>query len=264
MAFTVSFGEEIGYPKERSTDRGFVADRLLRCRWSDRLTLYSELLDSNNFQYPYRASGTSLLPAYVTAIGIDPDETSRIQDASASLGMAQYEDALLRVRYESVEYDPTSGLLVSETLEPTRSQNVLGAWGLTWDSSGFLLTPDDMPHHDEMGLRYSITFYHATSVPSAYLSLANTCNAGSYASKTLGLTFAAETLLFLPGHVTRQIQASIYPKVTYTLSALYKPSGWNTVWNPLKASGAGVVGGWDVIKRGTSTYKPHPPVSWTI
>jgi hypothetical protein len=67
-------------------------------------------------------------------------------------------------------------------------------------------------------------------VPAAVLTLIGKVNSTDVASPSLGLTFAAETLLYNPPRLRRQVSSSGAVSVTLAYAFLYKPQTHNKFW----------------------------------
>jgi hypothetical protein len=93
------------------------------------------------------------------------------------------------------------------------------------------LSENQAPGQIIRGMNLVRTLYNLTSVPVSYLSLPGKTNSASYSSALLGLTFAAQTLLFQPGQLTRTIKLSGTEGFVAQVKMSYNPNGWNVYWN---------------------------------
>jgi hypothetical protein len=74
------------------------------------------------------------------------------------------------------------------------------------------------------------TRYKLTALPTEYLTCLAGVNSLAYASSILGLTFAAETLMFQPGGTSRTFTNLGASGWTATAKFCFNPNGWNKYW----------------------------------
>lgn len=244
-----------GSPVEEATDTSFTATVKLRCPWSDRNSLSAEL--SN-----YTAYQSGVVQARARSIGIVP--FTAVQGAGPSL-QADYEDAIVTIQYVFDKDTPSEsdGVLFSESLEPT-AQNLTMQWeSFIWKTSQIPILQGEQPGKILRGMDYVLTKYNLAAIPSAALTLVGCCNLAAMTASTLGLTFAAQTLLFNPPSLQRKVSLGPSPenKWTATYRLTYKPEGWNKFWNSRVNPPA-----WDMMQVWTGAawidYTHYPPASF--
>jgi len=245
-----------GSPVEEATDTSFKATVKLRCPWSVRRTLSAELSD-------YTTYGGGVVAARARSISIEP--FTHVQGADGVLA-ADYEDAIVTVQYVFDKDTPSEdgGDLFSESLEPT-AQNLTMQWQrFRWKTSQKNVEEGEKPSKILRGLDYVLTKYNLASIPAAALTLVGCCNSAAVTASTLGLTFAAQTLLFNPPTIQRKVSLGSSPslKWTATYRLTYNAGGWNKFWvahdNPPV---------WDTLQVHTGAgyvdYVQYPPADFS-
>jgi len=245
-----------GSPVEEATDTSFKATVKLRCPWSVRRTLSAELSD-------YTTYGGGVVAARARSISIEP--FTHVQGADGVLA-ADYEDAIVTVQYVFDKDTPSEdgGDLFSESLEPT-AQNLTMPWEpFVWAIGGQQIEPGEAPAKILRGLDYVLTKYNLASIPAAALTLVGCCNNATVTASTLGLTFAAETLLFNPPTIQRKVSLGASPslKWTATYRLTYNAGGWNKFWHSRATTPL-----WDslLVFNGSTyvPYKHYPPAAFS-
>jgi len=242
---------------------------VLRCPWSDRVAVANDIL-GNNRLYPNIDCGAIASSVAITPVPAKP-ETAAVN------GRIQYAQALLTVTYETskvgrLEKDPTTGQLYSETIEQVIENQKLNPSGFCWatDTSGIAMSAGNEkkgapltegPVRQMYSCSIKRTLYNLASIPDAFWTLPGSVNQASYTSVPLGRTFAAETLLFIPGAAERTVLTNGSKAWHLPMKLAIKPDGWNKFWNPHK-SGADK---YDVIwdKNANAQYKNFPPADWS-
>jgi hypothetical protein len=236
--------EEIhGSKSEDGDGLGFSASVTLRCAWNDRFALAEDLIENNRW-WPDRSQATA------RKVGIKPVSG----DYTASGQSCEYIYADLTVQYNTnADQD-----IITESIEPTAEFRTLDHRLFRWGSgSGALLNENQAPGQLIRG--FSLTRgIKMTLVPVSILSKPGTVNSTAYTSALLGLTFAAETLLFGVQPITRSIKLSGATAFSVSLKFTYKDSGWNKFWN----ESAGAYQNIYIAGSGTP-YKPYTPSSFS-
>ena len=148
--------------------------------------------------------------------------------------------------------------MITESIEPTAEFRTLDHRRFRWNSgTGALLNENQAPGQLVRGFSLTRSFKMA-AVPASILSKPGTVNSAAYSSTLLGLTFAAETLLFGLQPITRTIKLSGLGAFQVTLKFTYKDSGWNKFWNET----AGAYQNIYIAGAGTP-YKPYTPSSFS-
>lgn len=235
--------EEVhGTKKETATATSFNATVTLKCTYADRFALADDLV-SNERAYPYfsyaKARSASIAPVY--------------GKYTTSGQSCEYEDALVTVTYNT---DPDSDL-ISESIEPITEFRILDHRNFRWtNNNGMLLNENEAPGQLIRGVNIVRTLYNRPSVPTSLLTLGGTCNSLAYTSSLLGLTFAAETLLFGIQPITRSIKLSGSTGFNVTVKLSYKDSTWNKFWNQKTKTYE------SIYEYGGAIYKPYTPASF--
>lgn len=212
----VDCAEEFGTMQENRTLEDWSASVVLRCDWADRNTLVADLL-GNQRAWPHSTGPTA------QSASIRPAETIYTTSGQCCV----YQDALVTVQYGIDKQD-----LISESLEPTAEFLVLDYKQFRWGSAaGEPLVEGEAPGKLVRGMNLVRTLYQIEDpLPAALLTLVGKINNASYASSTLGLTFAEETLLYQPPTLQRTISTAGNDAWTINTKFVYKPETWNKYW----------------------------------
>jgi hypothetical protein len=247
---TVAHEELEGSPQETFDAAGFHATRKLKCEWYDRFQLAAELKGTVAYgSENITVTQPQLYPAYssarVVSVSIEPfgkvgaheDDEDELVDTQ----WASYPFAMLNVEYASpvaVDFgggannnDP-DGAIVEESLEPFAEFINLPGRNLFW-FNGDKVTDTEAPGHLQRGCQWVYKKKNLPYVPPATLTLIGKVNVISLYSYSLGLTFAAETLLYNPPRLIRQKFATGAASgwdLEYRFT--YRPTGWNKFYNP--------------------------------
>jgi hypothetical protein len=188
--------------------------------------------------------------AKVKSLSIEPDYANYTTSDQQCI----YTHAFVTANYSSRD----DADVISESIEPTAEFRLLDHRLFRWGSgSGALLNEKEAPGQIVRGFNLVRTLYRQATVPVTLLTLPGTCNSATYASSLLGLTFAAETLLFTPAPVTRVIRLSGSPGFTVNIKMSFKGSGWNKFWR--QSSGTYE----NIYLAGGGIYKPYTPASFS-
>lgn len=238
--------EEFGSQQENRTLSDWSPSVVLRCAWSSRHALVADLL-GNRREWPHgtgdkpRAVSASIVPFPSTEVGTITGQSHN------------YDDALVTVNYSSnVESD-----LVSESLEPTVEFQILDYKRFRWGSgSGDPLLEGEAPGKQLRGLNLVRTFYGLSSLPTEILTGVGKVHNASYVSSLLGLTFAADTLLFVPPSLNRTITTAGSRGWTATVKFVYKPETWNKFWRASSGAYESIY-----LAGSGSAYESYPPAN---
>jgi hypothetical protein len=228
------------YPLEEASIGVFKARRLMRCPWADRYTEASDILDptSSDFIYPY----TSFTTALARKVRIRPYPEGRISEGDTS-EQASYSQALLDVFYSTLGpalWNNTT--LLHEEFHPRMKDGPASVKGLVWD-----VGDDAVPvKHKEAATRlnasaiYLLQYPRETAIPAAVLTHFGSVNAAAVTAYWLGLTFPAETLLYLGADIIHNVGTDGSRTYDIRHQFLYKandngegPLGWNWFWREL-------------------------------
>lgn len=206
---TARYGGDINTGKNASV--------VLRCAWADREALMSDLLST-----PRGWPNTSgVIPYAYSASSFPPPNASYTTDGNGQLCI--YDEALVQVNYSTQIVDTAS-----ESIEPYLEYEDIDHRLLHWSAgTGEVLLSSESPPLLMRGLNITRTRYRLATIPAEVLTCVGKVNVAVYTSSLLGLTFAAETLLFQPGGINRTFTNFGTLGWTLSLKLSYKPETWN-------------------------------------
>lgn len=182
-----------------------------------------------------------------------------------------YEDALIKLKYGTVpggasatKTDPVSGeeVIVTESLEPTIEYLKLDPKGFRWTSAdGRPLKENEAPSREMRGMNLVRAVQNMETLDTSILTLAGKTNTDAYASTLLGITFPAETLLWVPPSLRRTVKADGTDTMSVVLKLAYKEKGWNKFWRADKSGDDKYDTIFDIAAN--AQYKNFPPASMT-
>ena len=237
--------EEIHDTKtENAGTLDFTASVVLKCLWPDRVALVNDLLYTPRSWPDY---GKCI--ARTCAIKPLAGEYSTIGQECI------YKEALVTVGYTTA----ADADVVTESIEPTSEFRILDHRLFRWSSAtGALVNENEAPGVLIRGFNIVRTFKMDT-VPASILTLPGSTNSSVYTSSLLGLTFAAETLLFGVNPITRVIKNLSGPSAfNVSVKFSYKDQTWNKFWNESTRTYE------SIFLAGGSIYKPYPPASFSL
>jgi len=235
---TVDYAEESGSPTAEgwSEEGVFSATRQLRCAWTDRLTLASELRGWSAGVYTGVATYPSVPEARVRDIAISPG-TEKVTNDFMADGLPDYEHAVVTVNYatrtsgsDGEATDPSDNTVMEESLEVSAEYMNVPGLRLYWDSG----------HTDPVGieeapaillrlLTWNVTLYNVSHFTPNLNTFVGCVNHVAVRSISLDETFARGTVLF--SGCSKQRQAAVIDSTrrwTYNYSFLIRPHDWNT------------------------------------
>lgn len=223
---------------------GVSASVVLRCAYSDRLSLMDDILGTPR---AWPRSGYTL-PPHAVSCACKPDLTKYTVSSQEII----YEDALVTVNYSTEISD-----LVSESLEPNNEFITLDYRRFCWGApNGPNLIEGEAPGKLLRGLNIVRTIYKMATVPAVVLAVSGV-NDVPYVSSLLGLTFPAETLLYEPGNLSRTFTTLGTEGFTTTLKFSYRQYGWNKFWRADTQT-------WSrIYLRGGAAYNSFPLVDYS-
>jgi len=227
--------EEVSEPEEIWTPTLRSAKRILKCAWGDREQLAKELRGGVTLygdRIIYRKPA-----AYPNDAKIFPYEIRKSPFGAKIQGSAEvavYSYALLEVMYKQPDYgideaNPNE-VLISESLEASAEYLTLPNRQLYWDQEA----EDPINSSEAPGLLihtvdWVYTIHYMPYIFQDYLSYAGAVNQYDLYSYTLGLTFPAETLLYNPPTMNRQITTDGVSCWELTCRFTYRYQGWNNL-----------------------------------
>ena len=213
--------EQWGYSRETGKIEASVT---LRCAATDVGDLVDDLIA--DAECPFVPGSNKPIAVSVSVTGEAPDGTITGQ-------MNDYEDALVKVKYGFLDYEDTTqvGVKVIERLTPNTKVKELDYRNFRWAAAdGDPLRPSEAPGRIETDLMFTrklvglTTPFHVDTI-----GLIGYVNLNAYVSDSLGLTFAAETLLYLDPDFGRE-QDVDGESATYTQTWAINRNGWNKIW----------------------------------
>ena len=239
--------ENVGTEKQDAT-------RILKCAWSDRLTLTAELvgytrvlgLDVHHF-LPHRYPHRGLWHLYATNV-----KTKRFTNKMTNTNpqIASYDEAILTVLYSVPEYDLPSEneeTYVTESLEPATEFLTMPHDGLYWDTGGTEpINPTEAPAKLVRMTAWVYTLHALKELPSAVFELPGDVNLDDVYSWSLNRWFAYETLLCGDPSLSREKTSTGVTAWTVTFRFIHRnagtfinPLGWNEFPRPRDADADG-------------------------
>ena len=216
---TVACAEVPGTAHEEYTRDGPTARVILDCAWNQRHLLLDDLL-LNQRAWPHAAY--TQVPT-VARVGIEGEGINSVVNQCFVYSRARV----------AVEYDTISTSLVSEELIPTVTYQTEDyrqfLWGAS-DAAGVPLLENQAPGRPLYGMKLRRTLFNLPSIPAQVLTLVGKSNNADYVSSFLGLTFAEETLAFVPPSIRRTLSTGGGTGWNLVLNFMYKEDGWNRWW----------------------------------
>lgn len=216
----------------------------LRCAWADRFTVLEDIL-FNGGTYPYLPGALM----YAQEGSCVPASGQALNDGEG----LTYEHALVTIKYTNDKDDNGSGDIISESLEPHVEFMSLDPAEFRWGSaSGDALNAEEAPGRLIVGFDYVQTEYNLVTLPTTIITELGKCNSGTIAASLLGISFAAETLLFASATPSRKIDSAGNAKWTLAKRFSFRPTEWNKFWR-------GKTQSWESIYiAGGSIYRNFP------
>lgn len=223
---TITYNELEGSGKlTYRSEGGVVGERVFEVDWSDRLTFADELRGTVGQVIKTRPATFPGL-SWLYCVDVAVEGAGRVLGDSSVIA---YDKAKVTARYEPGEFDENDDrLLVTESLEPSVEFLTMPSEGLFWDNAQEEpIAPEEAPGKLRRELDWVYTKHEVLSLPASTLSLLGYVNAASIKSPTLGLTFAAETLLYHIKPLIREITTEGVQAWTVTYVFSYNGAGWN-------------------------------------
>lgn len=246
-----AYEELDGSPIENQDGDKFSAVRKLKCTWDTRVTLANQLAGTT---YPFITNSRAVakritIEPFGKIGGVKNPIRDRGNDPGASF--AHYDYAILTVGYETPT-DTSAGLVyvggieVQESVEPTVEFITLDPTSFSW-TGNVALTADEAPGFQIRGFDWLYRQIGRKSLPVAVLDLIGKVNQAAMVSPSLGLIFAAETILFNPPTIER-VGINMF-NVSYRFSVRW--SGWNKFWRV-------ATGTYEYMYKNGVIYRPYP------
>lgn len=251
----VAFEEMDGYPQEFLDTNGFKATRQVKIDWSARRQFERETIGTN---YPYSPQSG----AFAKTITVKSFGQQGKKNIGNNSSYATYPVAICTINYETPQPGggPDTapiiheGFRISESLEPTIEFITLDPAKFQWGigTTGKALASGEAQGFQVRGMEWIFTKHARPPLSASILGLVGKCNNAPLASPSLGLTFAAEQLLFHAPQIARVADNAF--DVTYRFTV--REQTWNKYWRA-------ETGQFEfVYLRGSSTaFKSYPPVN---
>ncbi len=264
MAISVAYYEMAGWPRELVFVDAFAGERKLICAWGDRATLANDILSPGNNVYPYNNSG-----ALVSHVPKIRPLAGGKETQGAQIHMASYEKAVVTVNYSTkgriVGVTP-GGDLISEWMSTGSTFKTLDRTQLAWAANdGEPLRPGEGPDKIEPVANYVLLYNSLPSLPGSVLTSPGTVNSEAVSTYLLGLTFAAETLMYAGSNITRSLNPQgasafqVRQKFRYRANAdEFGVHGWNYFWRTKKNKYE------QVFEAGGDRIKPFTPIAFNF
>jgi hypothetical protein len=230
MAFSAStspIGEMQGYPREDYTRANFVASakcrRMVRVDWDYRYDWANWFLDDPTANiYPYTAAAGIATNTSITAVGIYPDEATKLTYGPLQSSQAVYLKAFLALQYEAVGFS-NGQVLIEELLPRVESVPIGTPIGTNVDGSPIYLS-----HRHTGGYWFNVTYPRLSYVGRGPQGLFDKINYEAFVPRLFPTyTFAPGTLLYLTGSLKGALSynGSIRYGMSHQLS--WRPYNWN-------------------------------------
>jgi hypothetical protein len=219
---------------------GSSASVSLLCDEDDAAAIVEDMV-GNSTPWPY-AGPVPLYASTATIVTLGEAGTNN------GSGLA-YDQAQINVSYAALtpDDDQNPSVFYDEQLQPTCEMLLLPPDGFYWSSgSADPLLPEEAPSKLRVGFDYNLTVFNQVTIPAHVLTHPGKVNASSVTSGSLGLTFAAQTLLYNPPLVSRSVSLGGSNRYTISYRLSYRADTWNKYWRTS-------TGAFAVIKDSTGT-----------
>jgi hypothetical protein len=234
----------------------------LQCAWNDAISLVGDILD-NRRSDPLHA-GMFANAATIKAAPTEYSQDGQVLIPAWANVQVTYGTLTLEERESVNAGEDPNAEVISETIEPTIEFMTLNYKNFQWtDTFGpvpavDLLKPDEAPGRLMPGAKIARSWKRVQSLPTGICNLMGKVNQDPYTSLLLGLTFAAETLLYMPPVLTRTITRTEILAWNVNMSFGYKPQTWNKFWRETTQAYSSIY-----IKEGATSgplaeYKNYP------
>lgn len=222
---------------EQYSPSSWTARAILQCPWADRHELITNILNAG-LLWPYNTS-TGMR---AVSGGITPTQDVRTSDGGFSGQLHSYNTADVVINFERKPGEQQEdGSYYYEALTPNgeflklppEDTSLDAAWAFRWgeEPTSDKLTDEEAPSRLIVGLDYVIRWSRLPSISASVLTIVDHVNNANITSPSLGLTFAAETLLAQSPVVSRTVQGDINQTLwDLELRFSYRTQTWNKFW----------------------------------
>lgn len=221
----------------------------LLCAYNDRWDLAADIV-ANRRAWPKAPIAAAIIPRARSA-AIKPFGEAEESHSGQEI---IYNQAIVTIQYTSAgpEQDEEENLYAEELTFSAQAITLphnLFRWG---SATGEPLQENEAPGKALYSMNLNRTLYKVPPpIPASIGTLVGTVNDTTYVSPSLGISFAAETLLFQPSGISRTITTEFDGAFDISLSFAWQPQGWNKFW---RAS----TGTWTAIYTAAGEYKNYP------
>jgi len=286
---TVDYEIERGSPVEHISHDGASVEVKYLCAWRDRITFVKEMLGyvtgSSLYlpdEYKGYDSSERLYGLYAKAATIEP--VGAIDQTTGNYTLAR-----VTITYGKLDYDtpdtgegpwppegtpPEEMVFVSETLEPASEFMTLPRKGLYLGTGANKVSLENLnlepPAKIIRMVEWVYTIHQYNRIPEFFFTLPGKVNDGYVHSRSLDITFPAETLLC--GNPTLKREITTLGKTTWTITLRFthrnagtfdSPKGWNYFPRTDSLGASGEIT-WEQIYDGSGTaVKIYEPADFT-
>ncbi len=228
---------------------GIVASVTLKVKWDERNEIANNL---QNKIWPYRTETNT----FIKSISIDQIPNARMmRDGSG----CKYVWSLMHLEFATsqgqLKFPPgaENKAVFYETVEPNGEMLKTSPYHLVWTADSKALTNEEAPAKLIMGMDYVVKWVGLASIPPAAFAVVDHVNASAVVSPSLGVTFAAETLLANAPVVSRTVGTQEITPWAMEQRFSYRENTWNKFWRQETAT-------WDTITEqvGSAIRKVFP------
>jgi hypothetical protein len=226
--------EEHGTRKERINDNGANCSVTLRVDWDNRFALVADVVGLRR-AWPALTAWTR--PPRARDADVVPDGAKGFTLEQELI----YQSALVTINYDSEVEDPSEDedqpeLIITETLEPNQEFLTLDYRKFRWDNAvGDPLVEGEAPGRPLYSMNLVRDFQRwEPPLPAELLTGIGHVHDEEYVCARLGMTFAADTLLFIPPVLKHDVTTAGSEAFQGSIKFAYKPEGWNKFWRASK------------------------------
>jgi hypothetical protein len=226
----------------------------VKVAWSDRYTFSNWV--ATTYYSRNDSDPTTDPPMLCRHITIKPFGRC-VRDPSVSYLVA-YEAAIVTITYDmqlQLSDNQNNPVVFSESIEPAYEFITLKPQWFKWEDGGRLTDHDNPPGLQIRTCNYRLTYYGITSIPNWVFTMEGACNGSSFKSRSLGITFAKESLLYNPP--VANISVCLGEKTSWQLefSLTHRGCGWNKF---PRITGGGISFQKILDRKSGNEFKPYP------
>lgn len=209
--------------EQASAFNGITCSVQLMCLWEERWDLVDDIMGTPR---PWPFLTTGFVPYPIDAkIREWPPESKYTTDADEQACFFEFANVEIGYSSQLVEDSVEN---IEPSMEAIPSNHKLFRWSADADGG---LSENEAPPKILRSMIFSRTRYRLGALPTEFLTAVGCTNIAAYASPNLGITFPADTLMYMPAPATRTFYNVGAGGYTATFKFAYKPEGWNKYWN---------------------------------